>query len=740
MADTIIITEQDRADAENILQQFLSDKLPTGDFGRGNALRDFTVSALANIFAYLRREIDITRARQSLLLLAKLTGTEVDDAVDEILSNWFVTRKVGRSSTGVVTVYLTQQVDVNVPITAKFYRDTLVFMPDALDTIAVAKEDLVQLIDSNGAVVGYSFNVLVKAQFPGEDYDIEPGSFTDFTRFSPYITRVENQSQFSGGKSNESTSEMLDRAPTAISVRDLNSPRSIDATLKDEFTTVDDVTVIGMGDPEMIRDLVLEEATNSRVHAGGHVDAYLRSPVMSGKSFTGTVGGEFTDPRPGYFILRDDTVADFVVAGVQAGHMIRIHNVIGPSEGDLYVVKQVTPYGVYVSRRSPFPKALPMVLKTVSDGVLAAATPTRVTSAGAYVFTADDLGRYIRIPSPADANNIGTGLITAVDPGGTYAVVSGFNAFTDESGVMFYVETRIVEYTIGGNSPLFNDKISNGGNPKLTGMFTKSIQKDARVILPGWPIYRISDVYLPGTGLNPGWLSADGKMHFTNRMNRTPAWPGTPAPGAFEYRVECQNPPEGSSGWQVMELNIGYPTGEDENYFNGKALTVVFDTLTGYDSVWAMMTSTDRRINCGSVIPKGLHPVYLSMEIPYRLSKIATQDIDPTAAAAALTDFINNFDTRDTIDVSDIITFLRTTYSQLGYVEPFDIHCDLLAPDGRVIKYVTSGEVIIDPAYADPASVLPEDLLADPLGIGVSGNTLRFLTVSTLITFTNLGS
>lgn len=739
MADTIIITDQDRADAENILQQFLSDKIPNGDFGRGNALRDLVITGMAYTFAYLRREIDITRARQSLLLLAKLSGTEVDDAVDEILSNWFLTRKVGRRATGVVTVYLTQQADVSVPITAKFYRNNLVYMPDALDTVAIAKEDLVQLIDSSGVVVGYSFDLLVKAQFPGEDYNIAAGAFTDFTRFSPYITRVENQSAFSGGKSNETTTEMLKRAPTAISVRDLNSPRSIDATLKDEFTTIDDVTVIGMGDPEMIRDLVMEEATNTRIHAGGYVDVYLRSPILSDKSFTGEVGGVFTDPRAGYFILRDDTVADFAAAGVEVGHMIRIHNRIGPSEGDLYVVKQVTPYGLYVSQRTPFPKALPTVLKAVSDGILSATAPTRVTSAGAYTFTNDDVGRYIRIPSPADPNNIGTGRITAVDPGGTYAIVFGFNPFTDESGVTFYIETRIVEYTVGSNSPLFNDKISNGGNPKLTGMFTKSIQKDARVVLPGWPIYRISDVSIPGTGLPPAWLSADGRLHFTNRVNRPPVWPAVPAPGAFEYQVECQNPPEGSSGWQIMELDIGHPTGEASNYFNGRPLTVVFDTLTGYDSVWNMMVSTERRIICGSVIPKGLHPVYLSMNIPYRLSKVATQDIDPTAAAVALAAFINDFDTRDTIDVSDIITFLRTTYSQLGYVEPFQINYQLLAPDGRVIKYVTNGEVIVDPAYADPTAILPEDILADPLSIGVSGNTLRFLTVPSLITFTNLG-
>ena len=104
MAETITITEEDRIEAENIMEQYLSDALPDGDYTKGGALRDLAVGAIAHIYAFMKKERDYVRARQSLLLLGTLTGNDVDDAVDEILSNWFIRRKTGRESTGTATV------------------------------------------------------------------------------------------------------------------------------------------------------------------------------------------------------------------------------------------------------------------------------------------------------------------------------------------------------------------------------------------------------------------------------------------------------------------------------------------------------------------------------------------------------------------------------------------------------------------------------------------------------------
>jgi len=826
VAETITITAQDRVDAENLLEQFLGDKVE-GDFSKGSALRDLVVTGLANIFAYLQAENDLTRARQSLLLLGRLTGTDVDNAVDEILSNWFISRKQGQYATGVATLYLTQQADVVIPTTAKFYKTgTLVFGPSSTTTTTIAAEDLLPVVDADGTTVAYTVDIALKALLPGSDYNIATGSFVDFTRVSPYLTRVENLNVFAGGGGVETTAALLDRALTAITVRDLNSARSIDTTLKDEFTQVDDVTIIGYGDAEMIRDLILEETTPNRIHVGGCADAYIRGPVESAV-YTAEVGAEFTDPRPGYYIFRDDLIIDFTTSThLKAGDVIRIYNALPDAEADMYIIKEVAPYGLYVSRRAQFPGALPTVIATYTDGILeydGGSGENRVSSAGEYQFVATDanktivcavagytscvtedigkaviaapsgdsgtlfsynndsrtwivtpdapgdvfdiaqtlsitagtgagtvesssyVGKYLRVHLGGEFDNVGTGLITGVDEALNYAVVTGFNYdFISETGVTFSLLSRVVEYSAGSNPPTFNNEIYYA--PTYSGMFTKSIQNNGRVLLPEVPIYRITDVSIPGTGIDPTWLSTDGRLHFTNRVNREPIRPTTPVAGNFEYQVLCRNPEEGSSGWQIFELDIawpawgggGLPYPETKTYFNGKTVQVTYETLSGYTSVWGEMLSTDRRIICGSVIPKGLHSVYLSMDIRYRLNRMATADIDTTAAAEALAVYINDFDTREDIDVSDIVWFLRNTYSNIGYIEPFSIDYVLYAPDGRAIPYTTADVVSIDPAKATGGPSY--DVLDAPLSIGVSDNTVRYRTAADLITFTNIGS
>jgi len=125
------------------------------------------------------------------------------------------------------------------------------------------------------------------------------------------------------------------------------------------------------------------------------------------------------------------------------------------------------------------------------------------------------------------------------------------------------------------------------------------------------------------------------------------------------------------------------------------------------------------------------------MEIKYRLSKLAVSDLDSAAVAQALAEHINDFDTREDIDVSDIMGFLRTNYVDIGFIEPITIQYTLLAPDGRAIPYETTDVVTIDAAY-QVGGVLDGDHLPDPLGIGVSDNTVRYLTIPALITLTNL--
>lgn len=830
MADTTItITDSDRVEAENILEQYLSDKITDGDFSKGGSLRDLAIGAIAYIFAYLKKERDYVKARQSLLLLGALSGTDVDDAVNEILSNWFITRKTGRKSTGTATIYLTSQSPFILAPTDRFYKTAdLVFVPNITSSVLYREEDLLPIVNSRGVVTSYSVNVPLISTATGVAYDIAAGPFTAFSiAGSLNIIRVENGSKFSGGGDIETTEEMLERAPTAITVRDLNSPRSIDTTLKEEFSDVQDVFTVGFGDPEMVRDVVLEQTTGMRIHAGGMVDAYIRAPLVYEKTYTAEVGGVFSDSRPFYSIFRDDTVSDF--STINPGDIIEVYNAAPASEANRYFVESATKHGVYVSARSPFPELRPVVEVTGDDGTVeedgsTIDTPSHTfadveftfydgevgsdqLSTDSYTFADADIGKWIQVRESSLSNN-GTWQIVGINVGHDTVTLRDIQGnppgFTSETGLTFdllsssdigkYIRvknstagndgtwviyqasgttatlrtrewavvsfladetvswelcTDVVDYSIGSNPPNYNNKVSR----RISGRFTKEIQNDGRILLPPEPIYRITDVSFADSA-NP-YASTDGRVYFPIRSNLEPDYKDTGAKTSMEYQVVCANPGEAPSGWQVMELDIGWPTVdppgggayEQKDYFNGKSLRVTYDALSGYDSVWAYMLSGDQRIICGAVIPKGYHPVYLEINIPYKLTKNATSPLDTAAAAVALAEYITSFDPVEDIDVSDIMAFLRNNYTIIGQIPPFTIYYHLFAPDGRVIHYKTTDTVSIDPTLCiDPATdyipnplASPELVLADPLSMGISDNTVRYLSVPDLITFTRIG-
>jgi len=97
----IIVTSQDFYDAEDFLVEYLSENITEASFERGSAMRDFAVSAFVLIYAYLRGEANGIRVRQSVQSLTEEIGKgtlDLDQSLDQVLSNWFVTRREGNKS------------------------------------------------------------------------------------------------------------------------------------------------------------------------------------------------------------------------------------------------------------------------------------------------------------------------------------------------------------------------------------------------------------------------------------------------------------------------------------------------------------------------------------------------------------------------------------------------------------------------------------------------------------------
>ncbi|MBU1891229.1 hypothetical protein KJ782_07165, partial [Patescibacteria group bacterium] len=359
----IEVNAKDVNDAENFLEEFLTDSVADGDYTDGTALRDLTVKAIAFNFAYLRKVAAQVRVRQSLKTISEVDTSDdpeaADDAVDEILSNWFAGRQTGTYTHITAYAHVSQPVDITVAAETLFYKtaDRVFVLDNNGEDLFVSAEELTALFSSTGETSDYVFPIPLIAELPGTDYNIAPGAFSSFDAFSPYVTRVETLETASGGEGVETSTDYLERASSLVTVRNLINARSNDAVLREEFSDVKRTLTVGMGDPEMARDLIKEDATGIEMHVGAHMDTFLFMNTVE-TSFSGVVGAPYARPDGLIVVFRDATYTGVTLftANVTPGMVLRIKAYL-PIEPHDYMIREVYDTTLVVSTRVPFPVA-----------------------------------------------------------------------------------------------------------------------------------------------------------------------------------------------------------------------------------------------------------------------------------------------------------------------------------------------------------------------------------------------
>jgi hypothetical protein len=487
MATTITIDEQALEDADAFLTAYLSEKVPDADFSQGSVIRDFVITAIAYIFAYLEQERKKTREQQSLLALSEQDDSEeVADAVNALLSNWFITRKTGQVARLTATLHFSSAADVPLAPSTRFFRTTdLIFVPDAPASFVIPASRLVPTFDANNVVTEYTTTVNLVAKDVGVSYNLPPGKFLQADQFSPYFTYAENQATIGGGKDIESTTDLLVRAPTAISVRNLVNARSIDTVLRETFAGVTRVLSLGFGDPEMLRDFSSEAVTRLRMHVGGFTDIYSQLPITEVVETDLLLGGPFARPDNTIAMFKD-AAADFLAATtVIPGDILRVVSGL-PDAPREYIIDTVStktltvvpraafseptdealpPPGTYVSytignlapnysdKRNV--QALP-VNAPVSGGQTSRIiqTPYRITLRGRPHYRIKQVEMYLAA-SPASISYLTT-RVNGAPITGQYRVIG----LTPENGQSAYAVDQIEVYSVDFPDPTWNMRVT----------------------------------------------------------------------------------------------------------------------------------------------------------------------------------------------------------------------------------------------------------------------------------------
>lgn len=362
----IEVSQADVKSAEGFLVAYLSEKIPDADFSPGSSVRDLCVTSIAYAFAFLRKELQNVRARQSLANLKLLPADQDrDSAVDEILSNFLLQRKSGRASTVTATLTFNSPEYRLLAAGTQFIRGDLVFTLESQAAVVLDTEDYTPV--TQNAVTVYTVDLNLRCTTPGAEGNLAAGLFSKVTPALSGLISARNDNPALGGKDLESTEELLARAPLAISTRNLVNSKGISAALSERYPFVGGVTVIGAGDPEMSRDeLILQNGATS-LRTGGMVDVYVKLPRVM-RSETHVPGALYPRPDNSVLVLRDEDT-NFTDLDVEPGDVVAIISGFtepGPSK---FIVDEVYPHQLVVQHRSPFPQATDETGETLTYSV-----------------------------------------------------------------------------------------------------------------------------------------------------------------------------------------------------------------------------------------------------------------------------------------------------------------------------------------------------------------------------------
>lgn len=275
----------------NEVQQAVSQA--TASIVEANPNLDLRRGPLFDLLVYLHGQLstqigdniaDYLNAR-SLAAIATDPTLSDPSLVDDVLSNYQLTRLPGTQAAGEVTIIVNDSTTVTIGVGAIFSANGQQFTADQTFT---AKSNPAQINSTSDRLLipiangQYAFTITVTAVSAGaagqlaQNTTIIPSSLP-----SGYVTSY-TASDFTGGTDPETNQALLDRLQQGAAARDLSNRTTMNALLRATPATSAFIvsSIVGYGDPEMLRD----KHSIFPVAMGGRADWYVRSQLTLNNS------------------------------------------------------------------------------------------------------------------------------------------------------------------------------------------------------------------------------------------------------------------------------------------------------------------------------------------------------------------------------------------------------------------------------------------------------------------------
>ena len=267
------LVAQEQATATALVQELN----PTLDLRRG-VQHDIVMHCHAILAAAARTNLNRYLSARSLQDIQADPTLADDDVVDRVLSNWGLTRQNGGKAAGEVVIQRTTNDPVTLSAGTVFVANGRQYVTPQLFS-ATANPDLVRdqydRLITQVAADRYAFTIAVEAVENGTDYVITKDTVILPVASLAGLVTAYAASDFTGGQNSETNEELVRRLSVGVAAKGAANRLNMAAMLHavPAFSRIQDMSIIGFGDPEMLRD----RHSLLPISYGGRVDWYIRS-------------------------------------------------------------------------------------------------------------------------------------------------------------------------------------------------------------------------------------------------------------------------------------------------------------------------------------------------------------------------------------------------------------------------------------------------------------------------------
>jgi len=332
-------TEAEIAAEQALLVQYCEDKYKNLDFSPVSGLYDIIIRPMANLFLLAQKTI--TSYEDLRTIQGALASATKNEIIDEIFSNFLITRVAGSKARGQIKVEVSdvqyrQFISKDIPFIS---TSGINFYPLSDTNYSVdLSSDGDKRIYTSKANFGF-FIVDVECEKSGHENNVKFGSPFSYAGGLYSAASITAMNNFSGGSETESNESIKNRIKTSLSARGTFSVAGTTQIIKDAFGEGTSVHVHG-GFSEMMtrnRDEILGTKNGCYMDIYAKTSSFpqlLKYRVLSSKIETGS---EYYSEYPNLFLARVPSSAMYGMYDVKDVSIYSTSNIIGSYE----VVKKI---------------------------------------------------------------------------------------------------------------------------------------------------------------------------------------------------------------------------------------------------------------------------------------------------------------------------------------------------------------------------------------------------------------